>query len=242
MSRQYLGSMQKLLAALRFYSPVPLVLLCSCNALSGWDTKHPVDPKNPITLQLAIAVAVLSIQEGEAAHGYLYLLMYFAKLRHSEAVQVTSSSLFPPGYLDQQGVTTSFASILLPRTKTGPNKVALVKDPLGIKVLCRLKTLLSNHSTWPSVWTFNSALARRVRLLGLDLNLTSHCFRRGSAVADYMNGVPIRTIMEDGRWASQRSLRRYLEISRFLIVRYPQCTHPVFLAARATPLRMLQLG
>mmetsp|Transcript_43265 Transcript_43265/g.109264 ORF Transcript_43265/g.109264 Transcript_43265/m.109264 type:complete len:175 (-) Transcript_43265:45-569(-) len=142
----------------------------------------------------------------------------------------------------RQGVDAGCAAVLLPKTKMGPNQVALVRDPVGIAALRRLKALLTGKDwRWPSLYVFNNTLRATARELGVNLQLTSHCFRRGGALDDFMAGVPVATIMRLGRWSAHKSLNAYLVLSQFLIARFPPCAHPLMAACARDPRATLAL-
>mmetsp|Transcript_43265 Transcript_43265/g.109262 ORF Transcript_43265/g.109262 Transcript_43265/m.109262 type:complete len:361 (-) Transcript_43265:73-1155(-) len=90
-SRKYYSSMGKLLAGLQLMARIPLPFVRCKRALRGWNRLHPLTPKYPVTRVFTYALAARLLAKGRPRLAYLYVLMFHAKLRISEAVQMVAT-------------------------------------------------------------------------------------------------------------------------------------------------------
>ena len=137
-----------------------------------------------------------------------------------------------------------YAVFLLPKSKTGNNRVVRFTNPLAISAVCRLRSLLSVTPDWrlPSLSNFNKCLKKALDFLGLqEVDITSHGFRRGGATNDYVDGRSISEIMEAGGWKTRSSLEHYITLSQFLLAEVPRCTNTLSMLANNDPYRYLNL-
>jgi len=242
-SRYKRGDMDKLLAGLQFYIHDTINFRFSKRALKSWDMLHPAEPKLPISYNIMLSLAMIRLRYNDPIIAYIYVLMFFGYLRISEASQINKFTLFTEAeYFSYSQVNC--AAILLLWTKTGRNKVVQLHNPIAIMVVEKLKSLLNARTTWtfPTVITFNKGIKRDLRLLGLqDIDLTSHCFRRGGATFDFINGMRIEDIMINGRWKSYESLEHYLQVAKVLLLSLPDRSVEILNYCNQHPLEVLRL-
>jgi hypothetical protein len=240
-SRQYYSGICKMISGLKLFAPRELSFTRSSRALQGWDRLHPATPKQPVPRAFVHAMATLLIQRQEIHLACFMLLMFYGKLRFNEATQISLNTLCAPEDFTRQGLQATSASILLPKTKTGKYQVALIHHPIGIAAVRRLKTILPPNYSWPPLWKFNTLLRSLSSELGVNVHLTSHCFRRGGAADDLLCRVPITEIKQHGRWTSDKSLKTYLDLARYLLSTFPPCTHPCYAACSRDMLSLLTM-
>ena len=83
-----------------------------------------------------------------------------------------------------------------------------------VRVLCVLQlSTLEGLLVFPESYSTFRLLLRRVEAqLGLSVGWTPHSGRAGYASDSRAEGVPFEEVREQGRWQSDSSLRRYLDI------------------------------
>ena len=67
--------------------------------------------------------------------------------------------------------------------------------------------------------------------VGCRTKFTLHSLRHGGATHLHLSGVPIEDVMYRGRWASNKSCRRYIQAGRALLLQMKEASPVLFLAS-----------
>jgi hypothetical protein len=102
------------------------------------------------------------------------------------------------------------------QTKSGRPQTSMVTDPLALKLLRWFRQMVLPSDRLSAIQTL-SQFSRWLKLSTAAFNLqhmgwTPHSPRAGRASDMMMMGLPFLRIREAGRWQSDSSLRRYLDV------------------------------
>jgi integrase len=199
----------------RFKGKLPL----ADTALTAWSRLVPPVPHPPMSWGLALVVAANLARFVALEVGVAVLLAFVCYLRIGELCSIRVSDVAVPGDFRLSEDDASLA-ILLPKTKTGPNKWVTVWN-LEVaelaKVCMRGKApgaLLFNMSPTE----FREHFKASCKGFGLSPAYVPHSLRHGGATRDFIRGFTLEQIMELGRWASAKSARHYLQQGRALLL------------------------
>ena len=188
-------------------------------AVRGWDRiysqhKH---KRPPVTLEVATLIAVVLAKAGHHKAAVATLLAFHCYLRINEYCKLKVHEVVFAGDSRMGSAMTVLATIKLSRTKTGDNQNVSVTD---VNIVALLKNLVNNAGTGTGrsslLFELTASQYRRlfhqaVSALGLDdIGYKPHSLRHGGATFHYMSGVPLLSIINRGRWASEKSLKTYI--------------------------------
>lgn len=136
-------------------------------------------------------------------------------LRAKEALNLCYADVAMPGDARLGDCDAGVAGVLVRSAKTGRRQVSLITDPLSVALLvrhCRQRGAPQNHRMFNLSYSkLLGAMGQNRSRYGLDRSLfTTHSCRHGSALTFFSSGTPTATTATRGRWASLRTLERYL--------------------------------
>lgn len=188
-------------------------------ALQGWRRNSVPRQALPLTRQLTLAFLGRLLTQGKARMALCIGLTWGGLLRANETLALVGSDVALPGDPRLADCADGTAGVLVRSSKTGPMQVALIDDPTISRFVVKF---FSQHALVPSQRLFRfgyARLLREMRLLaghfGLDADrVTMHSCRHGGALTLFLRGTAASTIATRGRWASERTLGRYLRNGR----------------------------
>jgi len=194
-------------------------------ALKGWSKTLTARQATPISRRLLLGMAGRQIQAGNRMLAALFCVAWSGLMRGSEVIAVRRWHVALPGDQRLERAPTGTCGILVEYAKTGVNQLVLLRDEECIQALV---AYISQSDTMPQDRLFPisfSTLLKQVRMtidcLGVEggTYFTTHSFRHGGAVDAFMQGEDAESISVSGRWASSRSLKRYLKNGRSQLMR-----------------------
>jgi len=180
---------------------------------------HAVVHTVPMNFDCCLAIALWIALAGRPRVAGVLILQWAVGLRPSEAITLEGQMLTIPEQNPGGGGAQAAAVIALqPRkgTKSGRPQFVLLQEencPEGMAVLRRMAATTPRGTRLSSITT-TTELGRLIRKACLALSLpifTAHSPRAGWATTQRLRGRPFLELMEDGRWESPSSLRRYLD-------------------------------
>ncbi len=184
--------------------------------LSSWSTTYVTEHTVPLCAAPAALIAAHMSADGHPRLGATLLLQQALGLRPSEALGVQGGDVVLPE--TTSFTNSSFATIGLgirANTMAKRAQCVLLRNP---KLLALLRWLLKSTADDHLLCGYSYAQYRRIldrtcAKLGLTgLHYTPHSPRSGFATELYAQGVPFDRIKALGRWASDQSLRTYLDL------------------------------
>lgn len=204
-------------------------------ALRAWDREVPGKSPPPLTRGLALLIA-WHVREYEPDGHRLaccILVAFGAYLRISEVLSLRAKEVALPG--DGRLADTRCAGLRMD-AKTGRDQYVSVDDRQAIEALRWLKrhTRSGDRLCPYSYSQVRHMFNRTCEALGIGgCGFTLHSLRHGGATSDFARGVSIDTIALRGRWASSKSLHRYVQAGR---ARLLACALPDEVGRRAAVL------
>lgn len=194
-------------------------LLTAAKAIRNWNRIEVSVSYPPITKNICLVVAVYLMRTGYERYAVGTLLAFDCLLRvgelvniHYEDVADVADSRYDSGNNEM--------SILLRKTKTGPNQFVVVRSPVVIELVRRLILKTGKDAR---LFSFTTAQFRKVfkdacSKLGLKAGYVPHSLRHGGAT--HLHGVEkmkVEDVMVHGRWAALKSAKRYIQTGRALL-------------------------
>ena len=204
------------LCAIVFLDPaakdsLPLSRRC----LLSWEKLIPSRQSMPASSQITFALIAHFFSLSLSQPALITWLSFDAYLRVSEVC----------GLQQHQVISQSQELVIsLPKSKTGRNQAVVVQHPVLVHLLhshiSRLPSLSSPLFTMTPA-QFRNSLCQAAAALHLPqhFHITPHSFRHGGATHDFISGSrTLAEITQRGRWASEKSTRRYLQAARALVL------------------------
>ena len=186
--------------------------------LSGWETGAQVRHTVPLGKGVAKLIMVHVVSWGFLRLGIGVILQTETGLRPSELLRLRPEDfLFP----EEEGSNLRVRPLRIGLGIRGGTKVKRAQFVLLDKRCWRLVRVLrvlklstpQGLLVFPESYSTFRLLLRRVEAqLGLSVGWTPHSGRAGYASDSRAEGVPFEEVREQGRWQSDSSLRRYLDI------------------------------
>jgi len=169
----------------------------------------------PMPWNCALCLAHWMAMAGKPRLGGVLLLQWSTGLRPMEALSLQTQQLTRP---DENPSGNLGIITLAPKsgTKVGRPQFVLLwpdRQAVALTVLERFRRTSERGCCLTAindVGSFNRILEKACKSLGLP-RFTAHSPRAGWATAQRLAGRPFGEIQEEGRWDSERSLRRYLD-------------------------------
>jgi integrase len=213
-------------------------------ALKGWKKKHKTRSHPPLSWELVCMLAVQMSAVGWYEEALATLVSYDGYFRTaSELLQLKVRNFHH--IVVRRDMSHNNYVCRLARTKTGRNKlVTLTMPDIGAALLSFIRV----RGLSPSDRIFNFPAARyrhrfklSCEMLGWQsVRFVPHSMRHGHASDDFIEGIPIETIMVRGRWKSIESTRHYIQSGRVHLIR-GQLPSDLPILPDYTPKRVLEL-
>lgn len=189
-------------------------------AINGFHRLTPGVRRPPIAWSVALVIAKWMVSNGYFRYGVAMIVGFDCFLRIGEIRGIHKSDVAFQGDL-RMGDDIPDVFIHLRHTKTGDHQGVPVLNEHAI-ILLRAVVTLTKHDDdllFPfSSSSFNSLVKRASAALGITVPFTSHSLRHGGATRYRLLGWRIDDLMERGRWSSSKSVRRYIQQSRQLLM------------------------
>ncbi len=187
-------------------------LAASYRAINGWNRLVPSCQIPPFPYPVLLCFVERCLSRRNLALALILLLSFHGLLRISEALNLTTNDVTFP-------TTSTPGGLRLRATKTGFNQSCIIKDKVTWDLL---KDHLSRKSTSSNLFSVSyHSVLESLNSLSVEFGthpLKPHSLRHGGAVHLYLNDVPVRDIAQRGRWASYKTLSRYLQTGRALLL------------------------
>lgn len=215
-------AVQTLFGLLHFMPELAHDLYRSRRALKGWRKSHVTLSHPPMSWEMLCIFALQMAAVGWYEEALASLIAYDGYFR-------TASELLTLRVKDfrySRVASTRHSNYIcrLEHTKTGSNKlVTLTMPELGEALISYIRVRgLKNRDR---IFQFSPVRYRfRFRMVAemmgwKPVGFVPHSLRHGHASDDFINGVPIETIMTRGRWKSIDSTRHYIQSARVHLIR-----------------------
>jgi hypothetical protein len=221
-------AVQTLFGLLHFMPELQHDLYRSRRALKGWRKNHITLSHPPMSWKLLCVFALQMAANGWYDHALASLIAYDGYFRTASElltlrVKDFHYSTTTTSGSDHQRVHSDFICRLR-QTKTGSNKlVTLTMPALGEALIAFIRT--RRLARRDRIFQFTAARYRFcfrmvAEMMGWgSVGFVPHSLRHGHASDDFVNGVPIETIMTRGRWKSIDSTRHYIQSGRVHLIR-----------------------
>jgi integrase len=187
----------------------------SSRSLKGWQRRHPSRSYPPLTWSLTVLISVCMTRAGRFDYSVGTLLAFDCLLRIGELCGLLKEDVADTGDRRMDKEHRGMA-LRLRRTKTGREQYVEVEDP-SIQLLVR--KLVSKAKQGQRLFSFSPEQYRRFFKkvcisVGLSSDYVPHSLRHGGATRKFLLSRSIETVLERGRWASNKSARLYLQSGR----------------------------
>ena len=208
-----------LVASLEFYLPQVKGKLCwSHTFISGWSRRTKIRHTVPVTKRTATLLAVHMAVRGAPRMGLGIMLQVRTGLRPGELLKLMPEHILFPEDQGDWSQATPVVIVLGAKggTKSQRAQVALLHrgEPEFWSLLktCRDATPPGHYLIPYTMATYRMELRNLEKILKVSIGWTPHSPRAGFATDQKLAGVSFEQIQEAGRWASQSSLRIYLDV------------------------------
>jgi len=212
----------QLISAVRFFLPRVASLAMAFQAHRGWVFTHRPTHKVPLLWVFSLALAQAAVQFGEPRIAASFLVQFGAFLRPGELLNLRAEECTlpenSPAFAGKPSCTLLLGDARY-GTKVNRRQVARLSNPWSVAAL---RFLLATRPASQALvlgctsTQYRTALQRAAKRLGLTFAVSPHCFRAGAATQAKLDGLAVPSIMESGRWASEQSLKVYLDIAMAL--------------------------
>lgn len=189
-------------------------------SVHGWLKMHPAQSYPPLTLDLAVLIAVQMCRQGKLEYGIGTLLAFDCFLRVGELANLRCNDVAGTGD-SRMGSEYAGVALRLRATKTGPNQWVQVEDNNVKSLLGALSSTKRGADTKLFPFTagqYRSLFKKTCAQLGLSHAYVPHSLRHGGATRWHLLGHAIEDILLRGRWASTKSARRYIQAGRAMLL------------------------
>lgn len=189
-------------------------------AVARWSKKHPSISHPPLQWEAAVLMAVQLARHKQFRYAVALLLAFDCMLRIEEFMQLKKCDV-ADGAGSALGARYRAVTLRLATTKTGKDQSVNVRQDC-VKTLLR-QVLADTKDSQGKLFPGGAAAFRawfvRVRNeLGLNDRLVPHSLRHGGATWRFLAGESVENIMVEGRWASSKSARTYIQKSRAVLL------------------------
>ena len=197
---------------------VPLARAC----IKGWLRYLPAKHKPPMLFVFIVALAAHLVRCGFPRCAAGVIVQFGGFLRPGELVALRTGDVTLPEELGATHVAGPSQALLAlgtaaRGTKVNRQQVAKVRHPWAVSALRWLR----HTATEPRLLGVTYAQYRAAFMQGATaagfasdgLNFTPHCPRAGAATQGSIEGISVPDLKDAGRWASEISLKTYLDIA-----------------------------
>ncbi len=178
-------------------------LLLSSRFLHGWDRLQLPTRRLPIPHEVLVVLLDFFLHSDQLDIALFLALSFYGMLRISECLAI-----------DRRDVSASSGMVCLrlPVTKTGRDQSVTITQPIVCQLFSKYDPHRSRLFEHLSARKVRTSLSHALTSLNLDPSLFSpHSLRHGGATLLFQQGVPVSDIAMQGRWASQKTLKRYVQ-------------------------------
>lgn len=190
-------------------------------AIMGWRKRQPGKSYPPIPYVAAVAIAAWMVAAGEFRAGVAVLLGFECYLRAGELVRLSREDIGFPDDVRVKGAMRE-PVLRLQMTKTGREQSVTVRDQVVQRLL---QVLLKETGRKKLLFPYSPQKLRTLFKKACDdLDLSGsgfvlHSLRHGGATRDYCSGVlKLEDVMLRGRWESSKTVRRYIQRGKALLL------------------------
>jgi integrase len=193
-------------------------------SLKGWSKIRPSVQRPPMPKAVMIALVELFILREDIEMATLVLLCFYGFLRISEPLAMKWQDISPPS---EQSMNGPGGAIRLPQSKTGTNQSIRMSSKLFWRLLAKLRAAAQRTiqlTGEEKVFNLNyHTVTGRLQAALLELGvgsfkLTCHSMRHGGATAHFLETGDIAYVQAQGRWASMKSIRNYVQSGKALLL------------------------
>lgn len=204
-----------------YYPHIKNKLVLFSRSLDGWRRMLPPKTRTPLTWEIVNVLAVTMVKSGYYAAGVATLLAFHCYLRIGE---FTSLRVCDVALSGTRGKAVGGMCLSLKHTKTGDNQFVTVVDPIVVQLVTGLVIHHRNHSD-NLVFGLSSVTYRAIFHDACNVNglggydFVPHCLRHSGATHDHLLQVPMKDIIQRGRWRSAKSASTYIHSCKSLLAR-----------------------
>ena len=201
------------------------------SCLRGWLRLRPSVSWPPISWELTALVVVHFLKTGRPRVAFAILLTFDCLLRGGELTSLRRSDIAVPNDPRLGGSSRSSYALHLRKTKTGKNMWVEVRTPILGYLFKYFLRGRGNSLLFPfSLPQLRRWFREACTAVSCRTKFTLHSLRHGGATYLHLARVPIEDIMYRGRWASNKSCRRYIQAGRALLLQMKEASPVSFLA------------
>ena len=159
---------------------------------------------------VALALAMHALQQGDASFAATILIGYYAFLRTGEVLKLKNGQC----NVDRAGNIILALGMSKSGKRRGELEYGLVEaGPVAVLVQCFLATRRPSDNVADSdEWIWRSKFDRYLHELGLtELGLRPYSLRRGGATHAFVLGETLTKVCVRGRWAQEATARIYIQ-------------------------------
>lgn len=190
-------------------------------AIAGWRKMRPGKSYPPLPYVAAVATAAWLVAAGEFRAGVAVLLGFECYLRAGELMSLQREGVGFPEQARARGAIKE-PCVWLPKTKTGRDQSVSVRDPAVQRLL---RVLVKETGRGEPLFPYSPQRLRTLfqqacNDLGIGgCGFVLHSLRHGGATRDYCSGdLKLEDVMVRGRWESSKTVRRYIQRGRALLL------------------------
>jgi integrase len=229
----YSGASKTLCAVLNKWPQFKAELPCARRSVKAWTRSQPSKKWPPLTLELAVMIALVMAAQGWMREAVGTLLAFDCMLRVSELCGLRGADV---AYEHHAGVGAAFTGmgLSLRKTKTGDDLYVEVLRPDVILLVRDLQLRAGPKGRLLGCTTaqYRRRFHRACELLAIRaVGFVPHSLRHGGATHSFaVLRMPIESVMMRGRWASTKSARHYIQAG---IPRILRATNPLLATLQA---------
>lgn len=191
----------------------------TAKSLKAWNVAVPASSPPPVTWEMALAIARWMRMAGCLREACLIVAMFVGYFRVNEALALEPERIALPGDM-RLGVVDDVAGVSVDG-KTGRLQFVPIREPLAVQALQWLKANTAPMArVGCSYYRLHSLFQAALESLQLQsLGFTLHGLRHGGATHAFLSGTPLETITVQGRWASVKACRHYIQTGRSVLLR-----------------------
>jgi integrase len=212
-------------AILFFFPQYHHKLNVSYQAWKGWKRMEPSIHKPALSWELTVLIAATAARDYGIQYALIILLSFDCYLRPREAtlLQCDDISFIRKSNSDYQINNDFSIAIRIKKGKRDQNATLYINNPSIAKLIyryyrhCHGLTSSVNYFFGISYSNYLRVFKEIISVMDLPSSIKPHSMRHSGVTHDYMHGTEFARLRERGRWASDNTLRSYLNISIALV-------------------------
>jgi integrase len=212
-------------AILFFYPQYHRKLNVSFQAWRGWKRMEPSIHKPALSWELTVLIAATAARDYGIQYALIILLSFDCYLRPKEAtlLQCDDISFIRNSNIDSQNNNGFCIAIRIKKGKRDQNATLYINNPSIAKLIyryyrhCHGLVSSDNYFFGISYSNYLRVFKEIISVMDLPSSIKPHSMRHSGVTHDYMRGTEFARLRERGRWASDNTLRSYLNVSIALV-------------------------